>query len=149
MSIPQDLTKSAQQIIVDMINNANNTTYTVADVTFGTPIKNPAESERNTDLDVTIGGVKSRIHYNRLDLGVLAQDLAINVPTAPNVGEDVVSLLPYINNILDLNLTAADIQNAPLNKDDDNNWPHPVVLKAADSSLCYYGQFSFDLFEAA
>jgi hypothetical protein len=63
------------QLIVKMINDANNTTFTVNDFTFGTP-EPSVRPNFDTQIDLTfvtapyIGTIK-RFYYNRLDLTLL------------------------------------------------------------------------------
>lgn len=146
--MPQNLNQSGKQIIVDMINEANTLTLTPAEVTFGTPEPNAPAAERNTDLLVTIDSVQSTIHYNRLDLAVLAQGAEFPEFAADEVGADIHSLLPAINTVLGIKLEAVDVQNAALDKS-AGEWPRAVVIRATDASLCYFGQFSIDLVETA
>lgn len=149
----QDLEQPATKIITDLINAANGTNFAPTDWVFGTPTANPVGSERNTDLKiakVATPDKKTTIHYNRLDLGVLGnQDSGMPAFTAAQGHTTIGDLLPALNTALGIQLTTDDVYDDPLDLVDDGAWPHAYVVRAKPTSLCYFGQFSGDLAQAA
>lgn len=116
-----DLTKAPQQILVDLINADNGTQLTPDMLVFGTPVLLPATTTppppKNTQLQLqasATSGLRGSqvVFYDRIDISSI-----INDPTF-NFGSDGIStwadLLPALNAHYNINLTVADITDAPV-----------------------------------
>jgi len=111
-----DLTRSKEEILLDLINRDNGSNYQVGDFMFDPPTVNN-RPDRNTSIVVT--GTKpgqvfgtAPLTYNRPDISALpGQDkLAVWVERMSESKE----LIPMINRVLNINLGEGDFVNEVL-----------------------------------
>jgi hypothetical protein len=101
------------QLIVKMINDANGTTFTVSDFTFGTPSPS-VRPNYDTQIDMTFNsgprsGVVQRFYYNRLDIVILLGQPGL---TFENNGQfnTTTQALTQINTRKNLHLSIDDVE---------------------------------------
>ena len=151
-----DYTQLPAQCLVSLINDANGTTITPAQITFGPPT--PINGLRNTEIVVTSVPAASvpagttplppgsvAVTYNRLNLNAIpgVRNTSFSNSSATNISD----LLPQINAAYKINLTAADIIDAPLPIFTSNipNETIGFVLVAAPGSLVFIGAVELTL----
>lgn len=109
-NIVTDFTKSAQQIIIDLVNNDNSLALTTAKVTFGAPTAATVGGSVTRDTDLTLTAVAgsgysgaATIHYNRVDLASVpgARSTVFPIGTAVNISD----LIAEINAAYGINLS--------------------------------------------
>lgn len=148
MTFQSNYTRSAQQIIVDLLNadNSNNgVTITPAQVSFGVPVPNNTQGAAyNTSLTLSgsaNSGISGNINitYNRVALSVVPGNLSTTIPV---LGFSKISdTLPTVNAAYGINLAPADIVDGALPAFSD---PVPlqyqtITLKASGTSLVFNG----------
>jgi len=145
-----DYSQLPAQCLVSLINDANGTTITPAQVTFGTPA--PINGLRNTEIVVTsVPASLVPVGTPALPPGSVALTYnRLNIDTIPGVRNrsfsnrgvvNISDLLPQINKTYGINLTLADINDAPLPLF-VNNIPNETIgfeLVAAPGSLVFIG----------
>lgn len=112
-----DFTKSAQQIIIDLVNNDNSLSLTPALVTFGAPTHATVGGSITRDTDLTLTAVagsgysgSATIHYNRVDLSTVPGSRSTVFPKGDAV--NISDLLPEINAAYGINMSnTADPQH--------------------------------------
>ena len=115
--IVTDFTKSAQQIIIDLVNNDNTLALVPASVTFGVPTAATVGGSIVRDTDLTLTAVEgsgytgsATIHYNRVDLSVVPGTRSTTFPKGD--ATHVSDLLPEINAAYGINMSnTADAQH--------------------------------------
>jgi hypothetical protein len=148
MSLPnlaetnQNLAQPAPKILIDLINAANGTEFTLGDMSFGAPIAGTVE-DLNTDVTATANGTttwsgSALLHYNRLDLNVLFGATGLTVQLQPG-WTTTIDILPAINAAYGLMLTSDDIASAALATGGDQ------VITAKATSLIYFGTYTLQL----
>lgn len=144
-----DFTKSAQQILIDLINESNATALTVADVTFSAPT---VQASGNRNTGITITAVANSGYTGHRDLTYDRVDLA-QVPGSRNkvfnIGSvtSALGLLPAINAAYGINLTADDVYDdaMPTFGGTDPLETEVFVLRAKPTSLVYRGQLELTM----
>lgn len=138
-----DFTKSASQILIDLINESNATSLTVADVTFSAPVVE-ASGTRNTGITITAvansGYTGFRdLTYDRVDLAAVpgSRSNVFHLGSAATAWD----LLPAINAAYGINLTSDDVENDPMPafSGTDPQEAEPFTLRAKAGSLVYRG----------
>lgn len=136
-----DLTKPEKDTIAELINEANETTFTGDELIIAAP-EPWHERGRNSQASVSLVGAidpleKISVYYSRLDLGVFFRD----PPTiANNLFANTQDFIPALNALSPLGLTASDIVSTPI--DTTTGLPKAFVVKVTNTSLRYIGQFS-------
>ena len=151
--MPSDLTQSGEQIVIDLVNQANvNLDFQVGDLAFGTP--EPADSEVfNTVVEVQGTGTTTyvgptNLFYNRIDLATLFAAISLSFEDDPG------AYISHYDIIQQLNTTYG------LSIDEDSIVPGTVVrtpgetevtfnIVAATSSLVYTGQMTVTITDIA
>lgn len=123
--IVTDFTKSAQQIIIDLVNNDNTLALTPALVTFGAPTAATVGGSITRDTDLTLTAVdgsgytgSATIHYNRVDLSTVPGSRSTTFPKGDAV--NIADLLDEINAAYGINMSNtadpahADFTDGPL-----------------------------------
>jgi len=143
----RSLNKASRLLLLDLINDANATSFTTADLNFSNPLPLAEGASRNTQVNVsgtgttTFTGTKP-VTYDRLDLAVLFGGLNLSIL---DTGEyaTTLDLLPIINGRYGLAMDATDIEDAPL--DLDGAYPKAQTLVAKPTSYLYTGQVAVRL----
>lgn len=112
-----DYTKSAQQIIIDLVNNDNTLALTPALVTFGAPTAATVGGSITRDTDLTLTAVagsgysgSQTIHYNRVNLANVPGSRSTVFPKGNAV--NISDLVPEINAAYGINMSnTADAQH--------------------------------------
>lgn len=141
--MPHYPSKPGKEVLADMINEANTTTYTALQFTAGAPVAVVGTDGRNTQLPVTFpsgrlaDGALTSVYYKRLDFANLFGAQVINFD---NDGSFVntVDLLPTLFNLYGVKIMPEDVINEVL---DLSVYPAVVTISAAPNSLSFYGQF--------
>lgn len=101
---------NTREVLVDLINANDGLTATVADVTFGDPVRvTDPNPPRNTRVAITANtesgfyGVKT-VHYNRMHISEVG-----TIEVERGAANSHIALLPAINTKYGLFLTADDI----------------------------------------
>lgn len=138
-----DFTKNADQIIIDLINEANATALTPADITFSVPTETES-GNRNTAITITAvansGYTGTRdLTYDRVDLAQVpgSRNKEFNIGSVTSV----FGLLPAINAAYGINLTEADVEDTamPTFEGTDPLEKATLVITAKPGSLVYRG----------
>jgi hypothetical protein len=143
-----DFTKSAQQILIDLINATNATAITSADVTFSN-MAPTGGGNRNTGIRVT--AVANSGYLNHVDVTYDRVDLAQipgSRPVVFNLGSvtSAFGLLPAINAAYGINLTTDDVEDDPMPTfHGDPLETEPFTLRAKSGSLIYRGSLSLTI----
>ena len=142
----QALNKSGRALVLDLINAANNITFTEDDFTWAQPVAVTGRADgRNTALEMTVVPTETlvgsqTVFYNRLDLSQLFNGIDLvfeDVPELVTTG-NVVAL---INAQFELALDETDVVFEPLVKEGEP--PFVNVLKAQPGSYAYIGEVTF------
>jgi hypothetical protein len=136
-----DFTKMPLEILVDLINLANGSALTTADVSFSPPTALTGAS-RNTGLTITAkpGGMYSGsrdVTYNRVDMGMIPGLRSTEFTVNPS-WRYMHDLVPAINAAYNLNLQPEDYYDDQLPDFSDytlNN--HNFLLRAQPGSYIY------------
>lgn len=144
------LTKKSLDLVIDLINAANTTTLdeTKIHITAPTPLTGDPNNH-NTGAHVAavkgsgyIGSVD--ITYNRLDIGILFEKIAVNLdlgedgdgnPVKPATTKD---LLAALNARYGMGLEESDIVDSPITTTGSAPWSATITM--ADDSLAYIGE---------
>lgn len=111
-----DLTRSKEEILLDLINRDNGSAYKVGDFMYDPPVVNDSPN-RNTAITV-YGTVPGRVFgtatltYNRPDIAALPGQESLAV-WAVDMQESK-ELIPMINRVLNINLGEGDFVNETL-----------------------------------
>lgn len=150
-----DLTKIPVEVIVDLINATNGTSFTSSMLTFDPPVVNA--DGKNTSVTVRAAngsGYKGFVVslYNRLHLtNDIATPFQAAWPSRPlefllGDATTIADLVPELNQLLGINLTPDDFVDGPLPEfTGAANESHPVQVVAKADSLCYTGSVTFTL----
>jgi hypothetical protein len=149
----QDFTKSQEQILTDLINDDNGTSFTVGMLSFGYPT--PINGSKNTQVVVSVSLTGQVLYYgstiliyNRIDLNTIpgTRSIAFNVGNAVNISD----IIPAINSAYEINLTTGQYINAPLPVFIGNaNQSLPFDVVADYSSLVFIGRMHLQLVRGA
>lgn len=148
MTTASDFTKPSKEIVVDLINADNSTSYTAGDLSFGypQPITDP---QRNTEIQLTptaqahrVGWVKVR--YNRIDLAEVpgTRSVTFFVATSYTHAHDLVA---RINSRYHIRLSSVDFVDLPLPAFDEQA---DFTLTAGADSPVFIGDVTLDLHRA-
>lgn len=138
----QNLAQNSAQILVDMINRANLTSFQLADLSFAAPVAGTVAG-KNTDVTVTAQGNgttwagSATVHYNRLDLGALFAATGAQVELQPGWATTQ-DLLGGLNAAYGLGMSSDDIVSAAL---PGSGYPQLVTLTAKPTSLAFTGSY--------
>lgn len=147
-----DLTKDAKLVAIDLINEANGTSFTDKNIALsGTAVNNFVLNGLNTEVVVSPIAGKSNdipvtVHYSRLHLNHLLER-----PYAALENQNpsrLAGLLPAINAKYRLGLTAADIIDGPYRPDDIASGIRHVQIEANVNSYGYIGKTDIYLGES-
>lgn len=139
------LTKNSFELIIDLINAANNSTLDETKVSFGAPAPltdDPSNhNTRTTVASVRGGGYVGSVNvtYNRLDIALLFNgiDVVIDVPDAVTTAD----LLPRLNEKYGLGLEVSDISDTNIDKSSGTgSYTHTLVISGG--SYAYIGSLS-------
>lgn len=137
----ENFSKNSKELLTDLINKTCSTTFTPAQVIVGTPVA--LVGALNTEVQINTTGTgfigKSKITYNRLDLGILFQGIEITAPFGayPTTGD----LLLHINQTYNLGLSASDVIVENIVWSDTRKF----TVKANPTSLVWIGQVDVTL----
>lgn len=106
------LNQPAKDIVLALVNAANNASETFSTIAFGLPEDTPVGSVKDTTLLVTplntnIRNGQRRIYYNRLDIATLFTGVPFNVVS--NGAQTTHDLISSINEIYGLQLQQSDV----------------------------------------
>lgn len=138
-----DLTQSPTAIVLQLINDTNNTAFTAAQVTLGTP----AVNDQVINTQNTIITLSSKINpatdvpvdltYNRLNLKSVLEVPYCQIPAS--TPSRIADLLPILNAKYFINLTTMDIVDAPYRPADVATGIKKVTFSCLPTSLVYTG----------
>lgn len=136
--------KTGRELLVDMINAANNTNYTTSTVLFGSPTTIVGQDGRNTRLPVTfVGGDLDRgalpsVDYRRLNASQLFVDQSLRF-TDEGYFDSRRDILSRLQSQYAFVFNLDDVLNTPL----DLSAPSTdVVVEFLSESLIYTGSFT-------
>lgn len=137
-----DLMKSPKQIAIDLINDANGTSYTISQVSLGTPAVNTTVlNGLNTSITLTTGSslqtLGANLQYNRLSFKKLLERPYCQLED--NNLSRIVDLVPYINEKYKIALTSTDVVDGPYRPDDVAPGVRKIVFSIVDNHLVYTG----------
>lgn len=138
-----DLTQSSSQVVIDLINTTNGSSFTASDFTFGTPGNNNIRlNGQNTIITLTPkGGTALDLPvtetYNRLRLDQVLELPYCQLPTSNP--SRVLNILDALNQKYQLNLTANDIADAPFKPTDIRTGIKSMKISTVPTSLVYRG----------
>jgi hypothetical protein len=116
---PVDLTKTPEQLVVDLINTDNGTSFNPGQLVFGAPTLNPVNSRRNSKVRITAADKSyftgsTIINYNRIDFDAItygkSRVFQINTATQTKISD----LIPAIDERFSLRLTPNDYIDGPI-----------------------------------
>lgn len=137
------LAEPSVNLVIDLINADNGSSFGYGDLVLSPPVPNDITNyNRNTSIVATAAGSSlfsgsQTFYYNRLDFGVLFQNLVV---TLGGQGiTDISGLLPELNQTYGLGLTMDDLvsQVFPTTP----SWPLTLTVVASPTSYAYTGQF--------
>jgi outer membrane murein-binding lipoprotein Lpp len=137
------LAKTSSQLLVDLINSDNGTSFAYNELVLSPPqVNDVVNNNRNTFVVVTSSDEFSfqgdeTMYYNRIDFAALFQGLTVTV--GGQGVTDVSGLLPEINATYGLGLTMDDILDLAV---PSTGYPISLTLMAAPGSYAYIGQFT-------
>lgn len=149
-----DLTKSAPQVLVDLINEDNpSANLTTADITFGAPTDiSGSNPQRNTEVTVTAvpGGAYGgsvNVRYNRISLPAIetaGAGAGLTLSFLKGAKTLLSEVMSDFNARFATNLVAGvDYDDAPLPEFEElPGEQHTIVLTARTQSLVYIGQIT-------
>lgn len=153
MPYVSDFTKHPNEVVVDLINDANTTTLPYNVLTFGLPTQSANGSTLNTDISVGFvegSGYSGNVvvQYDRLNIQgfVTPEDFPTGLSILVEEATMISHLIPKINTALGINLTSADYIEGALPQ-----WaglPNEVLtttVNAASGSLVFIGGLTFEL----
>lgn len=145
-----DFTKSAAEIIVELINYCNGTSLTSDMLTYKLP-PTVISGNHNTVVEATATPTSPyegmmEVTYNRIDLGELFESFD-KFLVADSGARYISDIIPLVNAKYKLNLTRDDYLDGPL---PDSSQANPetgssFVLKANPRSLIFIGQVSLSV----
>ncbi len=145
-----DYTKAPALLLTELINTDNSLALTPALIVFGLPNAATGETPpRNTTINVSAAsgsgytGQKD-VSYDRVPVSgfVGTVDLTFQLGDAENVAD----LIPEINALLHINLTAADYVDAALPAfGNEPNEVQEVVVQISSDSLVYLGSLTINV----
>lgn len=140
-----DYTKKPNEIVIDLINESNTTTFGITDLTLGAP---SAGTTKNSQVDVTatetsgyIGTVT--VEYDRIDAAVVPGQESINFKKGAAV--NVSDLIAEINTRYGINLTADDYTEAALPAEPAAGAKVDLAIVINPASLVYTGTLALKL----
>ncbi|UQT03052.1 pectin lyase [Serratia phage vB_SmaS-Totoro] len=148
-----DLTKDSKLVAIDLINEANGTSFTDKTIALsGAVVNNFVLNGLNTEVVVSPNAgnnndIPVTVHYSRLHLNHLLER-----PYAALENQNpsrLAGLLPSINAKYRLGLTAADIVDGPYRPDDVATGIKHVQITANAPSYAYIGKTDIYLGEAS
>lgn len=142
----QSLNKPSKELVLDLINEANDYNLTTDHVLFGFPQVAAEGAVRNTTVEVlptdSLPTMKAPVvvQYNRLDIQRICAMYTLEME-----GDDSTTfndIIAEINYRFNLGLTSEDLVagNIPT-----GSWPKTVEFRAHARSLVYYGGFNIVL----
>lgn len=138
-----DFTKSANEILIDLINTTNSTALVPASVTFG-PVAPTVSGNKNTGVKITAvngSGYKGErdLTYDRVDIATVPGSRSTTFQKGDAL--KISDLIPEINTAYGLNLTADDYVDAdlPVFAGTDPAEVHTVNLVAKAGSYIFTG----------
>lgn len=147
-----DLTQSPIAVVLQLINESNGTAFTAAQVSLGTPAMNDKViNTRNTIITLSSAmnpntELPVDLTYNRLSLPDLLHKPYCQIPAA--TPSRIADLLPAINAKYLINLTLADIVDAPYRPTDIVTGIKKVSFSCQATSLIYTGTVTIYLGDA-
>lgn len=141
-------TKPGNQLILDMINDRFGTSYTVGQLTLGTPTATASEG-RNTEVTVGVatGPLVNQITkalYNRLNLSILFENYDKSIVEGAGL-TNISDVLPLIQQNYNILIQASDIVDAPLPT--SGTYPRSFTIQAAANSYSFVGNVAFNLLQ--
>lgn len=139
----QNLAQPAKQVLVDLINRANLTSFQLADLAFGAPAAGTVAG-KNTDVVVSAQGNgttwtgSATIHYNRLDLGQIFAATGATVELQPGY-TTTLDIANALNAGYGLGLSSDDIVSTAL---PGTGYPQLIAITAKPTSLGYIGTYN-------
>jgi hypothetical protein len=139
-----DYTKPGPALLVDLINESNDTIFQPGDLTFSTPLvySDPAFPGINTRITASGTGTTGfegpqDLFYSRLDLDYMlgVRDNRYTVPADQPI--DLAALLTQLNARCALGITTSDVL---LDSTDPISAPTEIILSALVFSLTYIGE---------
>lgn len=145
MSMVSDYTKAPVEILIDLINHDNGTQLIAADLEFSAP--SPSTGIRNSIITVqgALGAPvtgEATLTYNRILLSEVVGGGDVSFVLSPSA-TTTRDLIPQLNARYGVNLTGADLINAPLASSGGDS---TLVLQAHPDSLVFLGQVQLEVF---
>lgn len=143
------LNKPGNELLIDLINEANNLQLTPGMLVFGEPQVVDPPSPRNTDIlatpteELPMASAPVTFNYQRLDLNVLLGGLPKGFDEDEVGILTTADLLPLINDRFNLAMTVDDIVVESIVRND--TWPLNVTLTASPTSLTFVGSTTIRL----
>lgn len=136
-----NLNQSSSEMLLDLINQDNNTTFTLADISFGIPTEYAGIGGRNTLVTVSAKPGRPYLgsftfHYKRLDFSIL-WPTGLQFTTNIAYG-NTHAILNLINNEYSLGLKEEDIANTTFVSG-------VATLTALSTSLAWIGSVQIQL----
>lgn len=146
------LTKPSLDLVIDLINAANQTTLNDTKINVINPTA-LTDDPNNHNTGARVLSVKGSgyignvdITYNRLDLGLLFSKITVNLDLGedgngdPIKPTDIKGLLPALNARFGMGLEESDIVDGPVDTTGASPWT--ATIKAAAGSLAYVGELT-------
>lgn len=143
-----DFTESPQEILAAMINRDNGTTFVASQLDFGTPEVNVGVKNTKITVSAKVGSGFSgsvQVIYDRINL---AQVPGVRGTVFTTDGEVAIAhLIPKINAAYQINLSLADIVDAPLPifSGATPNQTLTFTLMATATCLIYQGSLTLSI----
>jgi hypothetical protein len=141
------LTKASQDLVIDLINSANNTTLTGVNILITNPTTVTDASVPNANTKATVTSVKGGgyigqvdIEYARLDIGKLFEKISVNLDLGNTVPSKPADLLGVLNAKYGLNIATTEVKDGTINTSGAQPWN--ATIQIADASVAYTGSLS-------
>lgn len=145
-----DYTKPGPELLVDLINESNETIFQPGDLSFSSPLPYVDSNHPEVNTQIVASGTgttgftgPATLYYNRLDLDYMlgVRDNSYAVPAAQPI--DVAAVLTQLNARCELGL---GLDDAMLDTTEAITAPTEVILGALATSLTYVGQTTLILY---
>lgn len=147
-----DYTKTPDQLLIDLINEDNNTNLLPNLVVFSEPVVEETEgATKNTRINISAAvgsGYNDAVDltYDRVPLGGFVGTIELVFLAEDPQNTTLVSLIPNLNTMLNINLTVDDFVDGPLPTFTDvPNQIIQVLVAATATSLVYIGDLSIGI----
>lgn len=143
----QNLNKPSKDLLLELINIANGTSFVMADLDFAAPVVAADDAPANTLMTVTatetnaFQGVKL-FHYNRLDLGLMYNGLILELEDSEAI-TTVMDVVAILNQRYQTAISTDDVVDGPITKQSDGSTPVTITAKAG--SFVYQGSVTWQL----